>query len=61
MLPEYACVEPPAEHSAQAKPLEKARAAPRLQAQILPFGRSTQNHYMRDLFSLEGEKCSSVL
>jgi hypothetical protein len=49
------------EQVSSSESLGSIRTRPPRQRRIQPSERKKQDHYIIDLFSLEGEKCSSVL
>jgi hypothetical protein len=56
MLLDPVSSEVPTEQVSSSESLGSTRIKPQRQRWIQPFGRSKRNHYIIDLFSLEGEK-----
>ncbi len=61
MLLDPVRAEVPPEQLSSLESLGSIRTRPQRQRWIQPSGRRKRDHYIIDLFSLEGEKCSSVL
>jgi hypothetical protein len=61
MLPDPVPAAAPPEQVSSSESLGSIRKMSRRQYRVQPSERKKEGHYIIDLFSLEGEKCRSVL